>query len=531
MDGGNTLGSAIESTLEFASGSSIGVLSGEYAHFEQITIDQGALWSITGTHTLTAGYTLTNNGTLFDGGALTNAGYVTGAGKLVVEAGETFVDTGTIGSGETVSFFGNNGEVDLNAGDFSGVIGQFHTTDTISLTGIDDVVSYDVVNGNTLDLVRSDNSHVDLTFDRSYLNSDFRVTTDGANTDITRCPVTCFAGGTRLDTPDGQVTVENLQIGDKVLTASGQVRPILWIGRRHLDLTRHAEPRKVQPIRIMAEALAPGLPRRDLLVSPDHAMLLDGLLIPARLLLNGASVRREERWRTVTYYHVELDSHDVLLAEGAAAESYLDTGNRHTFENADGPMTLHPDMSDGQQRREAEACAPFAADAERVGPIWQHLSQRAEQLGFAMQTHGETTSEPELRVEIAGASYAPVAIEGRRHIFMLPKIGGALGLRSRCAAPSDRRPWVDDQRQLGVKLLRITVSTANGSRTIPIDHPDLGLGWWDTENDGGTLARWTNGDAAVAITSDMPCRFEVEVGGTMEYEVAAEPQGVLSLCA
>ncbi len=67
---------------------------------------------------------------------------------------------------------------------------------------------------------------------------------------------------------------------------------------------------------------------------------------------------RVERWRTVTYYHVELDLHDVLLAEGAAAESYLDTGNRDTFGNADGPITLHPDMSDGQQRREAEILCP-----------------------------------------------------------------------------------------------------------------------------------------------------------------------------
>ncbi len=158
-----------------------------------------------------------------------------------------------------------------------------------------------------------------------------------------------------LDTQDGPVAVEDLQIGDHVLTASGQSRPVRWIGRRQLDLTRHTDPRKVQPIRIMEGALASGLPRRDLLVSPDHAMLLDGLLIPARLLLNGASVRREERWRSVTYYHVELDSRDVLLAEGAAAESYLDTGNHSTFENADGPIKVFASRhaGDGQRRRKA----------------------------------------------------------------------------------------------------------------------------------------------------------------------------------
>ena len=185
------------------------------------------------------------------------------------------------------------------------MIGQFETGDTISLTGIDDVVSYDVLNGNTLDLVRSDSSHIDLTFNQDHSTAFFSVTTSGTNTVITPNTVTCFAGGTRLDAEDGPIAVEDLQIGDHVLNAAGQLRPVRWIGRRHLDLTRHTEPKKVLPIRISAGALAPGLPRRDLLVSPDHAMLLDGLLIPAKLLLNGASIRREERWRSVTYYHVE----------------------------------------------------------------------------------------------------------------------------------------------------------------------------------------------------------------------------------
>lgn len=532
VDGGNTIGAAQQSTLELASGSSTGVLSGIYIRFEQIAVDTGAVWDVTGTHTLSAGYTLTNNGTLYDDGALTNAAYVAGSGTFLVKAGDTFVDTGTIGAEQTIGFADSSGEIDINVSDFSGIVGPFQTGDTISLTDIDNVVSYDVLNGNTLDLVRSDNSHIDLTFDRDYSTADFSVTTSGDNTVITRQTVTCFAGGTRLDTPDGQIAVENLQVGDIVLTASGEARPVRWIGRRHLDLTRHAEPRKVQPIRILAGALGAGLPRRDLLVSPDHAMLLDGLLIPARLLLNDATIRREERWRAVTYHHVELDSHDVLLAEGAAAESYLDTGNRHTFENAEVPMLLHPDLSDdGQQRREAESCAPFAADAERVQPVWQRLLQRAQMLGIAAQGRGETTSEPALRVEIAGASYAPVAVEGRRHIFVLPKIQNGLTLRSRHAVPSDRRPWLDDPRQLGVKVQRLELTTPAGVHTIAIDHPNLSAGWWDTEQDGATMTRWTNGNATIAITSVTPCRFEVEIGGTMDYEVIAEPQEAVPLCA
>lgn len=531
VDGGNPIGSATQSTLELASGASTGVLSGFYFGFEQIVVDTGAAWDITGTHTLAAGYTLTNNGTLFDGGALTNAAYLTGNGALIVKAGETLVDTGTIGAGQTLGFQSTSGQIDLNASGFSGVVGQFETGDTISLTGIHNVVSYDVLNGNTLDLVESNHSHIDLTFNQDYTAAEFSVTTVGCDTDITRTTVTCFAGGTRLDTQGGSIAVEDLQIGDLVLTASGRLRPVRWIGRRQLDMTRHVEPRKVQPIRISAGALAAGLPRRDLLVSPDHAMLLDGLLIPARLLLNDVTIRREERWRSVTYFHVELDSHDVLLAEGAAAESYLDTGNRNTFENAEGPMVLHPDLSDAQHRRETESCAPFAADAERVEPVWQRLSQRAKTLGIASREPEAITSDADLRIEIVGTEFAPVAVQGRRHIFMLPKLHGGLVLRSRHAVPADRRPWIDDQRQLGVKVQRMTVATMAEIRTIPIDHPDLGVGWWGTEHDGNTIARWTNGDAAVAITTDTACRFEIEVGGTMEYAVAAEPQEALTLCA
>ena len=129
-----------------------------------------------------------------------------------------------------------------------------------------------------------------------------------------------------------------------------------WIGERRLDIGCHPDPALVQPIRIRRGAVAENLPRRDLLVSPDHALFIDGLLVPARLLQNGATIRRETAFSVVHYFHLELDTHDLLLAEGMPAESYLDTGNRGTFENAGLPLVLHPDLAtdDAQRRRESE---------------------------------------------------------------------------------------------------------------------------------------------------------------------------------
>ena len=110
----------------------------------------------------------------------------------------------------------------------------------------------------------------------------------------------CYCRGSRILTDHGEVAVEDLRIGDRVVTFSGAARPIRWIGHRDIDLTRHPAPEQAQPIRIRANAVADGVPRRDLLLSPDHAVLFDGLLVIARLLVNGASIEREVQCNHVT---------------------------------------------------------------------------------------------------------------------------------------------------------------------------------------------------------------------------------------
>jgi hypothetical protein len=100
------------------------------------------------------------------------------------------------------------------------------------------------------------------------------------------------------------------------------------------------------------------------LLSPDHAGLVDGLLVPARLLVNGATIAWEVDLAAVIYYHVELDRHDVLLAEGLPVESYLDTGDRGNFANGDGPVALHPDFA--SRAWEASGCAPLMVTGPEV---------------------------------------------------------------------------------------------------------------------------------------------------------------------
>jgi len=154
--------------------------------------------------------------------------------------------------------------------------------------------------------------------------------------------VLCFRAGTRILTPDGDVPVENLAPGDPVLTHDGEVHAITWIGRRHIDCRRHPRPEAVQPVRIAAGAFGAGSPRRDLYLSPDHAVFVDGVLIPARLLINGSSIC-QTAMSAVTYFHVELASHEILVVEGLPAESYLDVGTRDNFVDTGGAMRLFPD--------------------------------------------------------------------------------------------------------------------------------------------------------------------------------------------
>ena len=322
------------------------------------------------------------------------------AGLLVVDPGAVFtgtIDGGSVGSSielamgngvaDTLAGFGtsivNIGNIAFDTGaswtirgnsaGLTGVISGFAQADTIDLTGLRETVQ-DYANG-TLTLVGD--RTMTLQLPGSFTKASFQTTPDsGAGTNIF---LACFAGGTRIATDQCDVAVEDLLIGDRVrLARSGGLAPIVWIGHRTIDCTRHAKPQTVWPVRIMAGAFAPGVPSRDLWLSPAHAVFVDDVLIPVKHLINGVTIMQVPVG-AISYWHVELPAHDVLLAEGLPAESLLDTGDRSVFDNGDNAaVQLHPDFS---LIWEGQGCAPLLVAGPEVLDINRRLMLRAARLG------------------------------------------------------------------------------------------------------------------------------------------------------
>ncbi len=289
----------------------------------------------------------------------------------------------------------------------------------------------------------------------------------------------CFATGTRIDTDAGEVPVETLRVGTLVCTADGERRRVVWIGHREVDCRRHPQAGRIYPVRVARGAFGEGLPWRDLYLSPDHAVFVDGVLIPVRYLVNGRSILQVAVAK-IGYWHVELDRHDVLLAEGLPVESYLDTGNRANFANGGDHLRLYPDFA---PLTWSDACADLVVSGPVVNAVKRRLFFRC----------GLETGRPRGELEV---------LVGRRHIA--PEIIGT-GVW-RCALPRGTRrvvlsspTWMPaahvadslDQRQLGVKIFGIE---ADGV-PVALGSPTFSRGFYPVEVREEGRFRWTMGEA------------------------------------
>lgn len=397
------------------------------------------------------------------------------AGTLSATSGE-FVNFGTmtIASGATWTI---DGDATLH-NEFPTIAG-FTNKDGIALTGSNNAISHvgSVTNSGFTTVTLTGSDAQTLTFAGSFSGGFNIANVAGVQT----LETICFLPGTLIRTPDGEVPVEALKTGDLVATLCNGARPVKWIGTGKV-LAAPGQRGPATPVIVRQGALGDNLPSRDLHVTKAHALYfahplyLDGVFIPVEFLVNHATIVWDDRGQEVDVYHVELDSHDVIFANDAPAETFRDDGNRWMFQNG----------FDGLNEPRSEPCAPVLTGGPVVDAIWRRLVDRAAQPAPML------TDDPDLHLVVDGRR---VDLAGRFKgalVFGIAEFPGDIRIVSRAAAP-DELGVARDPRKLGVALKNIEV--LRGSVFALIDAADerLANGFHDYEPD--IAIRWTNGDA------------------------------------
>jgi hypothetical protein len=292
--------------------------------------------------------------------------------------------------------------------------------------------------------------------------------------------VPCFCRGTRILTDRGEAPVESLSVGDRVNTMSGAARPIVWIGAGSATIVRGRRG-AATPILVRKGALADNVPHSDLRITKGHSLHLDGVLVPAEYLVNHRTILWDDHAQTVEFFHIELATHEVLFAEGAAAETYRDDGNRWMFGNANSGFGMSP----------KHPCAPVLTGGPVVDALWRRLLDRA-----GPRPGVQTTDDPDLHLLVDGRRVDAAPCAGAWYRFRLATTPSSVRVVSRAAVPQELG-LVRDPRPLGVAVQRIVVTQGVRVRTIEADDLTLAEGFHAFEPDNAI--RWTNGDAALPV--------------------------------
>lgn len=336
-----------------------------------------------------------------DTGATANSDLIGAGGTALVQGvliGDMAINGGFVelepgaSAGSEMQFTGTGGTLELAPGSvFTGTrIVGFDYGDTIILQGITGALAFSTIT-DVLTIGSTDIQLSGITTASSFTGT-LTTIAGTAGTEITlEQNAECFLAGTRIMTKQGAVAVETLQPGNEILMASGKTEKIQWIGRRTYSTRFATKNHLVRPIRISANAIADNVPQRDLHVSPGHGIFIDCVLVPAWRLINGKTITQPELAQAeIDYYHIELTTHAVLLAENCPAESYLDIGARNQFQNAlicphraPNPVTPLPRVENGMlleaikaklnaragiQTRAENPANPIIGYVDRIGP-------------------------------------------------------------------------------------------------------------------------------------------------------------------
>ena len=486
VDGGNNASSTTASTLELASGASAGTLTNvgsQYVDFGRITVDAGATWTLA-SGSLSSAYSVIDNGTMTNAATL-DGGVTLGAGAVFTNAAAGVI----------------RGNID-----FAGGGAYLHVVTPASVTG--SVTDFAV--GDTIDLEGIDPASVTFSGGSlSFTGGSFALTlaaggavSVGASGDGAAISVLCFCADTMIATPRGEVAVQDLAVGDTVSTHRGMTRRIKWIGAGRV-LATPGKRGPATPVIVRKDALANDVPNRDLHVTKGHSLFLNDVLIPVEFLVNHRSIVWDDRAQEVAVWHIELDTHDVLIANGAPAESYRDDGNRWLFQNASADWHLPS----------KPPFAPILTSGPIVDTMWRDLLDRCGTYDTAA-----LTDEPDLHLLVDGRRVDAIERRGDAYIFRLVARPRDVRICSRAATP-DELGIARDPRLLGVAITRVVLAQPKRQWTIDAESESLSTGFHAFEAVG--RVRWTAGDARVprSLFAGMggPALLTLHLGATTRY--------------
>lgn len=309
-------------------------------------------------------------------------------------------------------------------------------------------------------------------------------------------PPECFLPGTLIETEEGLKPVEQIRLGDRVLTLWGRYRqylPVIWVGSKPVRVHPDLSPDMAgYPVIIKAGAISDHVPRRDLRVTSEHCIALENRLIPVRMLVNGASIFYDMTVTSYEVHHVETARHAIILTEGLGVETYLDTGNRNRFERHVG---ITPALNRTPQTKYMPVL-PIGMALPEMKRLWTRIAQRAATRSAPPRRAGKPgRRRPSPRFKIlskSGAAYRLTQIAPNIFKARLPASETKIAFESPSFRFCDLHgPYHDDRRRLGtlVEGIDITTDVKAGGKKRDVAF-ERGAGWIGPQ---ASWPCWTNG--------------------------------------
>lgn len=472
-------------------GGSISVESGAVLDHE--TIGSGVTLTVSsGGQIGTSGVTISSGGTaILDGTS-------TGGTVTLADSGAHLVISGLTMPSNTISGFGDGTQIDLASIPADSITSVTTSGNLLSIHTVDKTYSLTVANVG---------------------NFGSNLVSDGNGGTYYEA---CYCADTLILTDKGERPVQDLQPGDHVIAFTDhgeEPREIVWVGQQQAKVRPHLPLSEAgYPVRVLKNALQDGVPHKDMLITPEHCLFIDGAFTPVRMLVNGRSIFFDTSVTDYTYYHIETGQHSVIQADGALSESFLNTGNKTQFAGLTGGVRV---LHETARSWTNDAAAALETDRDVVEPIYQALAARAAEKAIPLNTQPVTfTDDPDLHLETAsGLRINPQHQSKGRMRFMLPAQMTDVRLVSRAASPAETvGPFVDDRRQLGVCVGQMTLITGNKRQTITSHLEADRLPGWHEKEKGP--ARWTDGSALLPLgVTGQVCfqALDIEILSTGRY--------------